>query len=129
MQVKMDNSAHTHKMVGSYLGTEIDEKWWKRYSRDKFLARGKGEYWHDDQGFYFLRYLTKKPLFIPFSAIAGFRTGTWHAGQWSLGYPILKMIWTKDDTLLSSGFFFTKQHDDITRLIGELKDKMSNNKN
>mgnify|MGYP001567496802 CR=1 FL=1 len=30
---------------GNYLGTEIDEKWWKRYRSPGFFARGSGEFW------------------------------------------------------------------------------------
>jgi hypothetical protein len=39
-----------HKKRGSYLGTEVDEKWYKRYRRDGFFARGSGEYWNRGQG-------------------------------------------------------------------------------
>jgi len=34
---------------GCYLGTEIDEKWWKRYAREGLFVRGNGEYWFDDE--------------------------------------------------------------------------------
>ena len=30
------------KRVGAYLGTELDETWWKRYRKDGFFARGNG---------------------------------------------------------------------------------------
>jgi len=29
---------------GLYLGTEIDEKWWQRYTEGKFMLRGNGKY-------------------------------------------------------------------------------------
>ena len=47
---------------GTYLGTEVDEKWWKRHIREGFFVRGNGEYWYDDEAFYFLRYLTQDPM-------------------------------------------------------------------
>ncbi|PIW87335.1 MAG: hypothetical protein COZ94_05705 [Nitrospirae bacterium CG_4_8_14_3_um_filter_41_47] len=48
------------KNKGLYLGTEINEKWYRRYTKDNLLMRGNGEYWYDDKGFYFLRYCCKK---------------------------------------------------------------------
>ena len=44
-----------------YFGTEIDGKWWKRYTKNKLFARGAGEYWYDDNSFNFRRYLTQTP--------------------------------------------------------------------
>ena len=64
------------KSVGLYFGTEINEKWWKRYTKDKLFMRGNGTYWYDDKGFYFLRYLTKTPIFIPFHTISKIKLGT-----------------------------------------------------
>ncbi len=58
-----------NKKVGAYLGTEIEETWWKRYRKDGFLARGNGEYWFEDDGLFFRRYLTRKPILISFSGI------------------------------------------------------------
>jgi hypothetical protein len=31
------------KRRGRYSGTEMDEKWWKRYAQKGWFARGKGE--------------------------------------------------------------------------------------
>ncbi len=33
-----------NKNKGLHSGTEIDEKWWKRYTKNKFLIKGNGEY-------------------------------------------------------------------------------------
>ena len=49
------------KKKGHYIGTEINEKWWSRYRGEGFFARGNGEYWFDEDFFYFRRYLTKEP--------------------------------------------------------------------
>jgi len=97
-----------HKRVGAYLGTEIDETWWKRYRKDGFFARGKGEYWFEDEGLYFRRYLTKKPVAIPYAGIEKIQLGKWHAGQWRMGKSIVKIVWVKDGLRLSSGFVFAR---------------------
>jgi len=47
-----------NKNKGLYLGSEIDKKWWKRYTKDKFLIQGNGEYWYDE-GSYLFGYLIK----------------------------------------------------------------------
>ncbi len=90
------------------MGTEIDGKWWKRYRKDKLLMRGNGEYWCDGQGFYFRRYLTTEPIFIPFRAIRTVKLGAWHSGRWAFGQLILKIIWEKENLCLSSGFIISK---------------------
>ena len=107
--------------TGLYLVTEIDEKWWQRYTEDKFMLRGNGKYWYDDNSFYFLRYLSKEPINIPFENISEFKIGTWHSGKWCFGYPILKIIWIKDGVRLSSGFLVSKNKEEVNKLISELK--------
>lgn len=110
---------------GLYLGTEINEKWWKRYTKDKFLSRGNGEFWHDESGFYFLRYLTKEPIFIPFSSIIGIEIGKWHSGKWAFGNLILKIIWQKDGLKLSSGFIVFKNKEETLKLKQELENALN----
>jgi hypothetical protein len=34
----------SEKALGIYFGTEINEKWWKRYTKDKLFMRGNGTY-------------------------------------------------------------------------------------
>ena len=121
MKLKLDINGKT----GLYLGTEIDEKWWKRYTEDKLWIRGNGQYWYDDDAFYFLRYLTKEPVTIPMKDILEFKTGKWHAGRWCFGYPVLKIIWLKDGINLSSGFLISKDNADIRNIISELKNKIN----
>ena len=123
MKLKLD----VNEKTGLYLGTEINEKWWKRYTKDRLLARGNGKYWYDDESFYFLRYLTKEPISILFKNIKEFKTGKWHSGKWCFGYPVLKIIWLKDRLKLSSGFLISKNNDDIKKIISELKNKISIN--
>lgn len=121
MKLKLD----INEKIGLYLGSEIDEKWWKRYTKDKLLARGNGKYWHDDKAFYFLRYLTKEPITLPFTNIVEFKTGKWHSGRWCFGYPVLKIIWLKDGLRLSSGFVMSKNNDDTEKIISELRNKIN----
>ena len=112
------------KRVGAYLGTEIDETWWKRYRKDGFFARGNGEYWFEDEGFYFRRYLTKKPIAIPYSTIEKIQLGKWHAGQWRMGKSIVKIVWVKDGLRLSSGFFFSRSLGETLNLKTELEHRV-----
>jgi len=93
------------KKPGSYLGTEIDEKWWRRYREDGFFARGNGEWWVDGDALYFRRLMTRTPLVIPFDKVAEVKIGTWHAGRWILGRPIFKILWSRKGLRLSSGFY------------------------
>jgi hypothetical protein len=92
------------KKKGLYLGTEINEKWFRRYTRDNLFTRGNGEYWLDEQGLYFLRYLTSAPVVFLFNMIKEVKIGSWHCGKWCLGGSIVKIVWEKDGLRLSSGF-------------------------
>ena len=112
------------KRVGAYLGTEIDEIWWKRYRKDGFFARGNGEYWFEDEDLYFRRYLTKKPIIIPYSRIETLQLGKWHAGQWRMGKPILKILWLKDGLRLSSGFVLSRSLDETLNLKADLENRV-----
>ncbi len=112
------------KYKGLYLGTEVDEKWWRRYTKDKMFMRGNGKYWHDDNGFYFLRYLTKTPIFIPFDKVKEIKSGQWHSGRWAYGNFILKIIWEKDNLRLSSGFIVSKYKEDALKLKEILTTKL-----
>jgi hypothetical protein len=110
---------------GHYLGTEIDEKWWKRYLRKGFFARGSGEYWHDAEAFYFLRYLTADPIVIRFADVVDVKVGTWHAGRWALGRPVVKLLWSRERRSLSSGFVLSRKEAETSRLLDELRHRGS----
>jgi hypothetical protein len=115
------------KQTGSYLGTEIDERWWKRYGQGGFFARGSGEYWFDEDALCFLRYLTKRPLRIPYAAISRIETGTFHAGKWILGHPIVKIFWQSDGHLLSSGIAVPGRDEGAERFIQTLRTHLHEN--
>ena len=110
---------------GTYLGTEVDEKWWKRYTRGGYFARGSGEYWFDEEAFYFRRYLTQDPIAIPFAKARAAKAGTWHAGQWFWGKQIVKLLWEDQGQSLSSGFVLSYQKDEALRLLDELRKRLS----
>ena len=115
----------SNRRKGHYLGTEIDEKWWKRYKKDKFFARGNGEYWIDDTALYFRRYLTKDPVVIPFAKFIEVKIGKSHAGRWLLGPRVLKFIWEKDDMKLSSGFIISRNQQETEAVMADLKRRCS----
>lgn len=115
----------SNRRKGHYLGTEIDEKWWKRYRKDKFFARGNGEYWFDDTTFYFRRYLTKHPIQIPFEKVIEVKIGKSHAGRWLLLSRVLKLIWEKDGMNLSSGFIISRNQQENEVVMADLKRRFS----
>lgn len=112
----------SNRRKGHYLGTEIGEKWWKRYRKDKFFARGNGEYWLDDTGLYFRRYLTQNPIKIPFAKVMEVKIGKSHAGRWLLGSPVLKLIWQTDGLRLSSGFIVSRSKEETEAVSASIRD-------
>jgi hypothetical protein len=92
--------------AAQYVGTEIGGKWWKRYRAPGFFARGNGAYWFEDGEIRFHRALTSQTTRIPLALVSGVSIGTWHAGAWLAGKPVVKVAWSKDGEPLSSGFGF-----------------------
>ena len=109
------------KRKGHYFGTEIDEKWWRRYMKNNMFARGTGEYWYDDECFYFRRYLTRTPIVLHFRDIIDLKTGHWHSGRWGGRHPIIKFIWQQDGMRLGSGFLLSGQDDVAGQLLKEFR--------
>ena len=109
------------KKRGQYLGTEIDEKWWRRYSMDGLLARGNGEYWIDASAFSFQRYLTNTPIVISFRDVLCVKMGKWHSGRWAFGVPVVKIVWRKGESRLSSGFVFTRDMQETEALVQRIR--------
>jgi hypothetical protein len=106
------------KKPGSYLGTEIEGKWWKRYREDGFFARGNGEWWIENGALCFRRLMTRTPLVIPFDEVTEVKIGTWHAGRWILGRPIFKILWSRKGLRLSSGFYLEGDRRRAMELLG-----------
>ena len=109
------------KRQGHYFGTEIDDKWWRRYTKNRLFARGAGEYWYDDARFYFRRYLTRMPIVLHFRDIIDLKTGHWHAGRWGGRHPIIKFIWQQHGKRLGSGFLLSGQDDVTEQLLNEFR--------
>ena len=110
------------RQPGHYLGTEIDEKWWKRYMRHGFFARGNGEYWLDTEGFSFLRHLTGRPLVIPYALVVEVKIGKGHAGRWQPGPGgVLKLVWEYEEKRLSSGFVVSRKREESEALAAEIR--------
>jgi len=103
-----------------YFGTEIDRKWWKRYKKDNFFARGNGTFKYDKDAFYFYKYPSDTPIVIPLKDITNFNISKWHAGRWGGNLPILQIIWKKDNMLLSSGFILYDNEKDLRDFIDKL---------
>ena len=110
------------KKRGHYLGTEIDEKWWRRHSDDGLLARGIGEYWIDTSALFFQRHLTDAPIVISFGDVLDVKVGKWHSGRWAGGAPVVKIVWRKPDIRLSSGFVFSRHVRETQALVQEIYD-------
>ena len=105
---------------GKYFGTEIEGKWWKRYTKGKMLSRGNGTFLYDKQSISFLRKLTKTPISIDFEDILEIKSGKWHAGQWAAGRQVIKVIWKNNNQLLSSGFTISKTTEKSDEILSEL---------
>ena len=119
----MEQPSDLTKQKGHYLGTEVDEKWWKRHTKNKLLARGNGEFWIDRDAFLFRRYLTKNPIEIRFEDIVDITIGSWHSGRWYSGRPIVKIVWMQEGVRLSSGFVVAKDQDATVQFVDDLKEK------
>ena len=114
---------YPNRRRGNYLGTEIDEKWWKRYRKDKMFARGNGEYWFADAALYFRRYLTKEPIRIQFENVFQVKIGKSHAGRWLFRPRVLKLLWKHNDLKLSSGFVLFRSSEETEAILLDIKQR------
>lgn len=117
------------EIAGKYYGTEIDEKWWTRYRKDKMFARGNGTFSYNQESISFLRKLTKTPIKIGFHEIVEIKIGKWHSGQWGAGRKIIKIIWKKNAQILSSGFSIAMDNSEIDKVLSELNSHILNVQN
>ncbi|BBD07862.1 hypothetical protein [Desulfovibrio ferrophilus] len=106
---------------GSYLGTEMDFKWYRRYRADGYFVRGSGEWWFTEDAFCFKRKLLATPMEIPFASIVNVRTGTWHAGKWVIRPVVVKLDWHLDGRQLCSGFVFAKTHEGTRQMAAHIE--------
>ena len=119
----------SERKKGNYFGTEIDQRWSRRFREDGFFARGNGELWFEEGGLFFRRFLTKTPLEIGWDEMTGARLGRWHSGRWGAGRPILKIDFRRHGQELSAGFLLSKSWPqmeafaaDLNRKIGDATD-------
>jgi len=105
---------------GHYLGTEIEDRWWRRYAVGGFLARGLGEWWFDDEVLFFHRKLTRAPLVIALADVREVGRGSWHAGKWVGRDAVVKVAWRKDGARLNSGFVLSSDPAETEALVREI---------
>ena len=117
--------SNIYKKCGHYLGTEKQSKWWWRYRKEGYLARGIGEFWLDEQTLFFKRNLDQKPLSILIRDILEVKTGKWHSGRWAGGASVVKVVWQNEDTVLSSGFVFSREGLETAQCIQRIEAAMS----
>jgi len=110
---------------GHYFGTEIDEKWWRRYRAPGFFARGSGEFDLDTAGIHFKRKLADEPLLIGWNEITSARLGKWHSGQWGSRHPVLKVAFDRDDLSLSAGFTLSRDWPEMEQLAADINTRAS----
>ncbi len=92
--------------IAVYIGTQVGDRWWKRYRAPGFFAGGRGRYWFEEGELRFHRDLSKELTRIPLEHVGTVSVGTWHVGTWHAGKPIVKVAWERDGERLSSGFSF-----------------------
>lgn len=102
---------------GHYLGKEVGGKWWRRYRNDGLLARGIGEWWMDGKALFFRRYLIEALIVIQFKDVVEVKVGKWHSGRWAGGSTVVKILWRKQEKLLSSGFVLCPDPKETEKLV------------
>lgn len=110
---------------GSYYGTEIDGKWWRRYRAAGFFARGNGELWLDATGLHFRKVLTRVPLSISWDEVTAFRLAKWHCGRPGYGHPLLKVDFVRAGMNLTAGFRLPGDPGEMERFVEDLGDKLN----
>jgi hypothetical protein len=109
------------KKSGQYLGTRIEHKWWRHYTKGGFFTRGIGEYWVKDGSLFFQQRSRQKPIKLPLHDIVEVSlcpcTRRLKVGP----VPIIKLIWQKDGRWLSSIFALPESFGDANGLIASLR--------
>jgi hypothetical protein len=109
------------KKPSQYLGTEIDHKWWRRYSKGGFSTRGIGEYWIKDGSLFFQHRARQKPICFPLQNIVEvilcpckqrFRIGN---------KPVIKLVWQMGNRWLSSGFALSEGMEEASGLLASMR--------
>lgn len=109
----------TEKKRGQYLGTQLVNKWWRRYTQGEFVTRGAGEYWITDGCLFFQNYASHQPIILPLNKLAEIKVCPCQRRMG--GIPILKLVWEKDGRWLSSGFVLSGMLDRSNNLLASLR--------
>ena len=112
------------KRSGQYVGTYIDGKWWKPYTGERLYTGGDGEYWYDEDAFYFLRYLPQDLLTIPLEKVSEVRVGRWHCGNWALGSRVVRLFWRHDGRRLISGFVLSHRGTGAQEFVDFIRERL-----
>jgi hypothetical protein len=114
----MEGTMNTiQKKRGQYLGTEIDHKWWQRYSEEGFFTRGTGEYWIKDGTFYFQHQVRQKPIKLPLQDIVEIALHPCNRRTKIGVMQIIELVWQKDGLWLSSSFALPGSIDEVNGLL------------
>jgi len=109
------------KKRGQYLGTRIGHKWWRRYSKGGFFTRGIGEYWIKDGSLYFQHHNKQKPIALPLGSIVEIKLCPCSKRIQIGRIPIIKLVWKKNDTWLTSGFALSGSMEETNSLLASLR--------
>ena len=111
------------KKRGQYLGTRVEHKWWRHYSKGGFFTRGIGEYWVKDGSLFFQQRNRQKPLRLPLHNLTEIKICPCKGRKG--GMPIIKLIWEKDGHWLSSGFVFHGIMEQNGNLLENLRSQLA----
>jgi hypothetical protein len=106
---------------GRYLGTIVDGRWWKRYRREGFFARGNGEWWLEGRTLCFRRALTTAPIRIDLDALVSTGSGAWHAGHWGGGRTVITLTWEREGRPLTAGFVLSDDAGEALALLAHFR--------
>ena len=109
------------KRRGQYLGTRVEHKWWRRYTKEGFFTRGIGEYWIKDGSLFFQHRNKQKPIALPLRNIVEIKLCPYQRRTQIKGAPIIKLVWEKDGSWLSSGFILSRNPEETSRLLTNLR--------
>jgi hypothetical protein len=58
---------------------------------------------------------------ISFRDVVDVKVGKWHAGRWAGGAPVIKIVWKKGSSRLSSGFVLSRDPQETQAVVQEIR--------
>jgi len=107
------------KRSGQYLGTKIEHKWWRRYSKGGFSTRGIGEYWIKDGSLFFQQHTKRNPIHLPLQSLIEIKICP--CKNKTGGMPVIKLVWENDGYWLSSSFILSGIMEKSDHLLASLR--------